>query len=108
MTYFIYDGLTGTTREATTEEAAEFDARKNAPPPVPEILSARQFRLALNHFSMRAQADTFVAAADQDTKDWYEFATQFERHHPRVLAAMQALGITDAQADAVWTFGAGL
>lgn len=75
---------------------------------VPEVISPRQFRQALTHAGFRTTVESAVSSADQDTKDWYEFATQFERHHPRVVAMAQALGYTDAQVDAVWTYGAGL
>jgi hypothetical protein len=77
-----------------------------APSTVPEEISPRQFRQALNHFSFRQQVDGAVAnSADQDLKDWYEFTSAFQRHHPTVLAMATALGFTDAQMDATWTYG---
>lgn len=96
------------TRDATPAESAEIDARKTAPPPVPESIMASQFLRSLNYHGMRSQVDTYVAGSDQDTKDWYARAQQFERHHQKVLSAMSALSITDAQADAVWTYGASI
>lgn len=35
-----------------------------------------------------------------------EFATFFERDHPLILAAQQAIGLTDAELDALWQFAA--
>jgi hypothetical protein len=96
------------TRSATTQEAAAFDALKQAPQPFPEAISPRQFRQALTHFDYRTNVENAVAASDQDTKDWYAYATQFERHHPKVLSMAQQLGYTSDQIDAVWTYGASL
>lgn len=80
----------------------------NAPAPIPEIISPSQLLRSLNHFSMRTMVDNYVAGEDQDTKDWYARATQFERHHPRVVSAIASLSITDAQADEVWVYGSSL
>jgi hypothetical protein len=73
--------------------------------PVPQSISPRQFRQSLNHFGYRAAIEAAVAAADQDIKDWYEFAASFERTHAVVLSMAQSLGYTSDQLDAVWTFG---
>lgn len=76
-------------------------------PVVPESISPRQFRQALTHFGFRQQVDAAVAAsADQDLKDWYEWSTDFQRHHPEVLAMAAALGFTSDQLDQVWIYGA--
>lgn len=95
-------------RDATPAEEAEIAARKAAPPPVPDTISPRQFRQSLSHSGFRATVEAAIAAADQDTKDWYSYATAFERNHPKVLSMAQALGYTPAQIDAVWTHGASI
>jgi hypothetical protein len=77
-------------------------------PYVPEVISPRQFRQSLTHFDFRSNVEAAVAASDQDTKDWYAVATQFERHHPLVISMAQALGYSAAQIDEVWTYGAAL
>lgn len=69
---------------------------------VPQSVSPRQIRQALNAAGLRSTVEGFVATGDQDTKDWWEFATAFERTHPRLTAAISALGMTDAQADALF------
>jgi hypothetical protein len=79
-----------------------------APPFVPEVISPRQFRQSLTYCGFRSNVESAVAASDQDTKDWYAVATQFERHHPKVVSMAQALGYTDAQVDQVWVYGSGI
>lgn len=76
--------------------------------PVPAELTPAQLRRSLNYFNLRAAVEAGVAAADQDTKDWYEFASKFERNHPAILAMLPAVGISPAQADDVWRYGSTL
>lgn len=71
----------------------------NCPPSV----TNRQFRLALTRVGLRAAAEAYVAAGSQDLKDWWLCEPDIQRQHPLILAAMAALGVTDAQADAVFT-----
>lgn len=79
------------------------------PPVVPEEISPRQFRQALNKYGFRQQVDGAVAASsDQDLKDWYAYTSAFQRHHPEVLTMAVALGFTEAQLDQVWIYGAAL
>lgn len=79
------------------------------PPIVPESVSPRQFRQSLTNFGFRQQVENAVtASADQYLKDWYQFASEFQRHHPEVLAMAQQLGFTSDQLDQVWTYGATL
>lgn len=83
-----------------------------APPapsaPVPESVSPRQIRQALTRAGLRVQVEAAVAAADQDTKDWWEFATEFRRDNEHVVAMGAALGVPAAQLDALWTLAAAL
>jgi hypothetical protein len=80
-----------------------------APPtPVPQQVSPRQIRQALNRVpygngTLRQAVETAVAAGDQDTKDWWTHATVFERQNPQVLAMAQALSVSGVDMDAVWT-----
>lgn len=76
---------------------------------VPESISPRQFRQALNHFGFRQRVDSAVAASnDQDLKDWYEYTSEFQRHHPKVLTMAAALSFNDDQLDQVWIYGGSL
>lgn len=79
------------------------------PDAVPQSISPRQFRQALTHFGFRSQVDGAVSAStDQDLKDWYQFASDFQRYHPEVLAMAAALGFTSDQLDQVWLYGIAL
>ena len=80
-----------------------------APPPAPVLeVSPRQIRQALTRVNLREQVEAAVAAGDQDTKDWYEFATVFQRNNPVVLALGAALGVTTEQLDGLWTLAGSL
>lgn len=94
--------------QITDEEAAAIqEANKPVPPPVTQI-SPRQIRMALTQLGLRSQVETAVAAGDQDTKDWYEFSTYFDRNHPQVLAMATALNVDNQELDALWALGATL
>lgn len=71
-------------------------------------LSPRQFRQALTALGLRATVEAAIAAADQDTKDWYEYATSFERTNSVLVAMAAALGKTDADIDELFALGATL
>lgn len=71
-------------------------------------ISPRQIRQALTKVGMRSAVEQAVAAASQDTKDWWEFATQFERDNTEVIAMGIVLGQTTEQLDKIWTMAAGL
>lgn len=76
-----------------------------APAPVslvPSVVSPRQIRQALTAAGLRASVEAAVAASDQDTKDWYEFSTAFERAHPAVIAMGIALGVSADALDDLW------
>lgn len=70
--------------------------------PVPASVSPRQIRQALTRAGLRTSVEAAVAAGDQDLKDWYEFATSFERANPLVAALGAALSVSDAQLDDLW------
>lgn len=74
----------------------------------PAVVSPRQIRQALTRANLRVMVEAAIAAGDQDVKDWWEFATQFERIHPMVVTMGEALGQTDAQMDALWTLAGSL
>lgn len=76
--------------------------------PVAQSLSPRQFRQALTAAGIRAAVEAAVAAADQDTKDWYGYATSFERGNAVLIAMATAMGKTDADIDALFALGATL
>lgn len=75
---------------------------------VPELVSPRQIRQAMSRMGIRTLVETAVAASDQDTKDWYAYATEFLRHSPVVLALAEALSVTSDQLDELWQIAASL
>lgn len=79
-------------------------------PVVPSIaaISPRQFRQALTSIGLRSAVEAAVAAADQDTKDWYGYATSFERSNAVLIAMATALGKTSEDIDALFALGASL
>jgi hypothetical protein len=89
-------------------ENGEFVALALHDADVPRSISPRQVRQALSRAGLRDAVEMAVAGGDQDLKDWWAFATEFERHHPRVLAMADALNVSDKQLDEIWTLGAAL
>lgn len=81
-----------------------------APPVVvPESVSPRQIREALMDAGLFDTVDGAVAASgDRKLQNWWEFATEFQRTNPHVLAMAQALGVTDAQLDGIWILAGSL
>lgn len=75
---------------------------------VPDSVSPRQIRQALNHSGLRSAVEDAVSAGDQDLKDWWEFATAFERSHPLVIGMAQDVGVSEAQLDDLFRLAASL
>lgn len=82
----------------TEDEAALIRAVSIAPTKITSI-TPRQIRQVLTAAGVRAQAEAAVAAGDQDLKDWWEFASSFERDHPVLISMATSLGLTEAQID---------
>jgi hypothetical protein len=74
----------------------------------PRSVSPRQIRQALTQVGLRASVEGAVAAGSQDLKDWWEFATLFERNNPQVVGMGDALGQTPEQMDALFALAASL
>lgn len=66
------------------------------------VVSPRQIRHALNLTGDRAAVEAAVAAGDQALQDWWEYATDFRRDHPEVIAMGIALAKTPADLDALF------
>lgn len=75
------------------------DPQSFTPPP---IASPRQIRLALTQIGLRTAVENYVAAATQDVKDSWQFATQIDRNNALLNAAAIALGKTSADIDALF------
>lgn len=63
------------------------------------MCSPRQIRQALTAAGLREAVEAGIAGGDQNIKDWYQFATDFQRLHPSVLLLASALQVTDTQLD---------
>lgn len=75
-------------------------------PVVPAIVSMRQARLALLSAGLLANVDAAIAALPSPQReaaqiDW-EYATEVRRASPLIAALGPALGLTDAQIDALF------
>jgi hypothetical protein len=73
-----------------------------APPAPPVTVSARQLRMALTRLELRVAIENYIASADQDMKDWWQYATEFGRGNPMIANAATALGKTPADIDALF------
>ncbi len=67
--------------------------------PVPESVSPRQIRRALNAAGLRSSVEVAIAAAAQDVKDDWEFALEVRRDWPALNAMAASLGMTSQQVD---------
>lgn len=59
---------------------------------VPQSITPRQIRLALNQLGLRAQVEAAIAAGSQNLKDEWQFTSAFERSNPEIIALGEALG----------------
>lgn len=94
------------TQPAVPLSAAELAAIRKAR--VPVSVSPRQIRQAMTRAKLRDSVENAVAASDQDTQDWYEFATEFRRDNEVVVAFGKALGVSDTQLDDLWLLAGSL
>ena len=86
--------------------AAMLEAKRKAS--IPQSISRRQFKQALTRAGKRAMVEAAIAAADQDTKDWYAEATDFQPTHPVIVAMAQALNIPQIDIDSLFILGGSL
>jgi hypothetical protein len=114
MTYKIIDWIDGeqVERDATPEEAADIDARKNAPPDIPQVVTMRQARRALLATGMLAQIPNAIAALPSPQKeqaeiDW-EYSQDVHRNWPLVKQLAPSLGLTEGQIDQLFIIAATL
>lgn len=81
------------------------------PPPdvviVPQAVTPRQIRLALDEIGLLSSAEAFVAAAGGALQIEWEYAIEIKRDHPAVLAFATAAGKTEEEVDALFISAAG-
>ncbi len=85
-----------------------YEAPPPGPAPVPEAVTPRQIRRALNAAGLRATVEVAVAQAPQDVRDDWEFALEIRRDHPELNAMALALGLTSEQLDALFIAAAAI
>lgn len=73
-----------------------------APPQAPVTISARQIRLAMTQLDWRAAVEAYVAGADQDTKDTWQFGTSFGRQDKFIFDMAAGAQKTDEDTDALF------
>jgi hypothetical protein len=96
--------ITSLEEDRVVQEMTEVDFIKIFPPS--RIVSPRQIRQALTATGLRAPVESAVATGDQDLKDWWNCATQFEENHPMILGMAQQLGVTLDQLASLFTLAA--
>jgi len=76
--------------------------------PIPDIVSARQARLALLQGGILASVEAMIAQQDEATRIAWEYATEFRRSDPLLAALAQNLGLSEAQIDQFFATASGL
>jgi hypothetical protein len=108
-------------RDATPAEAAEIEALRNAPPPVPAVISRRQLLIALAQAKLITEAEALAAAKTGEVpaaidavfgalpkeqalaaRITWATMTVVERNHPLIQAVIDAKIATPEQIDALF------
>lgn len=69
------------------------------PAPVPQVITPRQCRILLLQQGLLPQVEAMVAAGDDATRITWEYAVEFQRNDPLLLAMAAGLGLTEQQLD---------
>ena len=72
---------------------------------IPQSITPAQARLALNHFNLRENFETAIAAASQDVKDRWGFANSIEIDYPDLLALWDSENLTRSQLHELFIYG---
>lgn len=68
-------------------------------PPVPSSVTPRQVRLLLLSQGLLTQVEAIIAQSDEATKITWQYASEFRRADPLLIALAQQLGLTSEQVD---------
>ncbi|AGB73755.1 hypothetical protein RHSP_12285 [Rhizobium freirei PRF 81] len=79
-----------------------------APIVVPEMVSARQFKLQLLAAGLLDQVDGWVKTQDRSVQIAYEYSGSFVKSSPMMQEGFQAMGFTPQQIDDFFTGAAKL
>lgn len=73
-------------------------------PPVPAIVTKRQGRQQMTLMGIIGQVQPAIDAIEDPTEralvqSFWDDSTEYERHHPQMIALAESLGVTDEQMD---------
>lgn len=77
-------------------------------PSIPESLPARQFWTAIYDKGLLPAVQALKASLPERDRIIMDAATEFHRSHPKVLEMAAAIGVTEAQIEDLFTYGATL
>lgn len=93
----------GTPLDAYADMLNEWVASYVTPPPdpivVPQIVSMRQARRALNSIGLLQTIDSLIKTLSIDDQIEWEYATEVQRNYPLLKNIQQSAGLTDKQID---------
>jgi hypothetical protein len=69
------------------------------PNAVPKAVTMVQARIALRAAGLLDQVNAAVTAADDNTRDGWEYSTVLHRHSPTLAGIASTLGLSEAQVD---------
>ena len=92
-----------TVRDLTPEE---IEARYKAS--IPQVVTIRQAKLALLQAGLLDDVEAAMTQADRATQIEWEYATEFRRDWPALIAMQPLLGLTDTQIDDLFKLAATL
>ncbi len=90
-------GYTMTLEEGVITAQATFEPIP--PPPVPAKVSRMQAKLALNAAGLLDDVEAYMATAAEETRIYWAEVSELHRDHPILVAAVGALGLSEAQVD---------
>lgn len=76
--------------------------------PAPDTLPARKFWTAIYDQGLMPAVQTLKSTLPERDRIIMETATEFHRSHPKVLEMAAAIGVTEAQIEDLFTYGATL
>ncbi|WP_327211995.1 hypothetical protein U8Q06_20910 [Rhizobium beringeri] len=100
--------MTEEQRSAVESVLASHDPSLPAPAPVPESVSARQFKLQLLAENLLDQVEAWVAEQSRAVQIAFEYSGSFVKSEPMMQAGFAALGFSTEQIDAFFAAAAEL
>jgi len=77
-------------------------------PQYAQVITIRQARLALHNAGLLDDVEAAIAQADRAVQIEWEYATEFRRDWPTLLAMQPLLGLTDEQIDGLFVAASAL